>query len=85
MGLRQFRSDRNALCSAAMPLVRFESLTLAFGQAPLLEEAEFQIDPGERVCLLGRNGAGKSTLLKLIQGEIEPELGEVWRKTGLTM
>ena len=68
-----------------MPLVRFESLTLAFGQAPLLEEAEFQIDPGERVCLLGRNGAGKSTLLKLIQGEIEPELGEVWRKPGLTM
>ncbi|MAJ61736.1 MAG: ABC transporter ATP-binding protein [bacterium TMED88] len=68
-----------------MSLVRFESLTLAFGQAPLLEEAEFQIDPGERVCLLGRNGAGKSTLLKLIQGEIEPELGEVWRKPGLTM
>jgi len=68
-----------------MSLLRFESLTLAFGQAPLLEEAEFQIDPGERVCLLGRNGAGKSTLLKLVQGEIDPDLGEVWRKPGLTM
>ena len=68
-----------------MSLLRFESLTLAFGQAPLLEDAEFQIDPGERVCLLGRNGAGKSTLLKLVQGEIDPDLGEVWRKPGLTM
>ncbi|MCH2184552.1 ATP-binding cassette domain-containing protein [Myxococcota bacterium] len=68
-----------------MSLLRFESLTLAFGQAPLLEEAEFQIDPGERVCLLGRNGAGKSTLLKLVQGEIDADLGEVWRKPGLTM
>ena len=41
------------------------------------------IEPGERLCLLGRNGEGKSTLLRLIRGEIEPDEGEVIRQQGL--
>jgi len=63
-----------------MPLVSFENLTVGFGQDPLLDDAAFQIDAGERVCLIGRNGAGKSTLLKLIDGELQPDAGSVWRQ-----
>ena len=66
-----------------MPLVSFEHLSVSFGQAPLLDDASFQVDEGERVCLIGRNGAGKSTLLKIIDGELQPDAGSVWRKPDL--
>jgi ATP-binding cassette subfamily F protein uup len=66
-----------------MPLLSFADVTLAFGPEPLLDHASFQIDAGERVCLIGRNGAGKSTLLRIAEGEIKPDAGEVWRQPGL--
>ena len=44
---------------------------------------QLQIDRGERLCLLGRNGEGKSTLLRLIQGDLEPDEGQVVRQQGL--
>ncbi|KEI71841.1 ATP-binding cassette domain-containing protein [Endozoicomonas elysicola] len=66
-----------------MPLLRFEKVSLAYGDQPLLDHAEFQIRKGERVCLLGRNGAGKSTMMKLVSGAILPDDGTLWRKPGL--
>jgi len=60
-----------------MSLLRFEDIRLDFGEQIILRDAEFSIEPGERVCLIGRNGAGKSTTLKLIMGEIEPDQGEI--------
>jgi ATP-binding cassette subfamily F protein uup len=66
-----------------MPLLGFEDVGVAFGQDPLLEHASFQIDAGERVCLIGRNGAGKSTLLRIVDGELAPDTGAVWRQPGL--
>ena len=56
-----------------MSLLRFEEIRLDFGEQVILRDAEFSIEPGERVCLIGRNGAGKSTTLKLIMGEMEPD------------
>jgi ATP-binding cassette subfamily F protein uup len=41
-----------------MPLLSFADVSLAFGPEPLLDHASFQLDAGERVCLIGRNGAG---------------------------
>ena len=49
----------------------------------MLDQVDLQIEPGERVCLVGRNGEGKSTLLRLIRGEIEPDEGTVIRQQGL--
>jgi ATP-binding cassette subfamily F protein uup len=66
-----------------MPLLSFDSVSIAFGPEALLDHASFQIDPGERVCLIGRNGAGKSTLLKLAEGSIKPDEGEIWRQPAL--
>lgn len=68
-----------------MPLIRLKNVSIAFGTHNLLEQAEFQLDAGERVGLLGRNGEGKSTLLKIIAGEIPPDSGEVWRKPELKL
>jgi len=66
-----------------MPLLRFDEVSLAFGRELLLDRASFQIDAGERVCLIGRNGAGKSTLLKLADGQLAPDAGDVRRQPGL--
>jgi ABC transport system ATP-binding/permease protein len=66
-----------------MALLSLRNISLAFGGPRLLDQVELQIDPGERVCLLGRNGEGKSTLLRLLQGEIAPDEGQVIRQQGL--
>jgi ATP-binding cassette subfamily F protein uup len=66
-----------------MALVSLRDVTLRFRGPPLLEDASFTLEPGERVCLLGRNGTGKSTLLRLIHGDLEPDRGEIARQQGL--
>ncbi len=67
-----------------MALVSLHEVTLGFIGPPLLENANLQIEPRQRVCLLGRNGVGKSTLMRLIDGQLEPDKGEVIRAEGLT-
>ena len=66
-----------------MSLLRFEDIRLDFGEQVILRDAEFSIEPGERICLIGRNGAGKSTTLKLITGELEADQGEIIPKAGM--
>jgi len=66
-----------------MPLLSLRSVTLSYGTPPLLDGVELDLGPAERVCLIGRNGTGKSTLLKLIDGEIQPDSGSVWKTDGL--
>ena len=56
---------------------------MGIGGCPLLDNVTFQIEKGERICLLGRNGVGKSTLLKILNHEMAPDSGEVWRQQGV--
>ena len=56
-------------------MIRAQGLTLRRGTKVLLEEADFVINPGERVGIVGKNGAGKSTLFALIQGNLEQDAG----------
>ena len=58
-----------------MPLVSLDRVSIAFGHLPLLDEVALQIEPRERVSVIGRNGTGKSTLLKIISGEMPPDAG----------
>lgn len=66
-----------------MALITLRDITLAFGAPPLFDGINLQIEPGDRLCLMGRNGSGKSTLMKLISGELPPESGELIRSQGL--
>src|ERR1051325_226306 len=66
-----------------MSLLRLDNVSLAYGYLPLLDHVEFQIEPGERVCLVGRNGTGKTSLFRVITGAVSPDEGEVWRRETL--
>jgi ABC transport system ATP-binding/permease protein len=68
-----------------MVLIGMRGVTWGFGGTPLLEDIHLHIERGERVCLLGRNGLGKSTVLRLLQGEMTPDSGEVWRQPNTTI
>jgi len=65
-----------------MALLSLLDIHLAFGGPSVLEQVNLQIDPGERVCLVGRNGSGKSTLMRVIAGELKPDSGEIFRPAG---
>jgi len=65
-----------------MALFSLLDVNLSFGGPAVLGNINFQVDPGERVCLLGRNGAGKSTLMRVIAGEMKPDTGGVFRQPG---
>ncbi|MFN8588388.1 MAG: ATP-binding cassette domain-containing protein [Candidatus Eisenbacteria bacterium] len=66
-----------------MALISLSEVSLAFAGPPLLDRASLQIEPGERIGLLGRNGAGKSSLLRVLDGSLAPDSGEVVRQSGV--
>ncbi|WP_288464619.1 ATP-binding cassette domain-containing protein [uncultured Pseudomonas sp.] len=66
-----------------MALLKFTNVSLAFGVTPLLDGVSWQIERGERVCIIGRNGTGKSSLLRIVKGEQQADDGEVWRAPAL--
>jgi ATP-binding cassette subfamily F protein uup len=58
-----------------MAVISLSSAQLAFGHVALLDHAEFSLETGERVGLIGRNGTGKSSLLKIISGKFKLDDG----------
>ena len=68
-----------------MPIFHVKDLSLAFGDAKLLDGIDFAIDANERIALVGRNGTGKSSLLKIIAGEIKPDDGDVARSPNMKL
>ena len=66
-----------------MPLLTLDHISHAYGHLPLLDDVSLQIQPGERLALIGRNGSGKSTLMQIVSGELPPDKGVVWRDTGV--
>ncbi len=51
-----------------MSVISLSNAQLAFGHVALLDHADFSLEAGERIGLIGRNGTGKSSLLKVIAG-----------------
>jgi len=69
----------------APPLLSLRDITLTFGGAPLIDGAEFAVEPGMRACIVGRNGTGKSTLLKIAAGLVEADSGTRFVQPGTTI
>ncbi len=66
-----------------MSLIRLHDVEMRFDDTPVLREAFFRLEAGDRVGLIGKNGSGKTTLLQLILGHIEPTAGTVTLDDGL--
>ncbi len=61
-----------------MSLLTLDNISLAYGHHALLDGVKLTVEPGERICLVGRNGTGKSSLMRMIAGEIEADDGNIW-------
>jgi ATP-binding cassette subfamily F protein 3 len=68
-----------------MSLVTVNNLSLFLSGRDLFDSIGFQINPGDRIGLVGRNGSGKTTLLRLIVGEMSPDDGDIRRQKGIAM
>jgi ATP-binding cassette subfamily F protein uup len=68
-----------------MPLMRLQNVHLAYGDNPLLNGIDLQLDKGDRLCLLGRNGSGKSSLMRVLVGEQKADDGEIWLQPGVVI
>lgn len=68
-----------------MSLIALRQIVLGFGGPNLLDNAEFSIEDGERIALVGRNGEGKTTLLRVLSGQIRADEGEIQKRDGLVL
>src|SRR5438477_13081448 len=68
-----------------MALITLLDAQLAFGHIALLDHADFSLEAGERVGLIGRNGAGKSSLLKILADLEHADDGTLQLQQGLTI
>jgi ABC transport system ATP-binding/permease protein len=66
-----------------MAVISLSNAQLAFGHVALLDHAEFSLEPGERIGLIGRNGTGKSSLLRVIAGQAKLDDGLLVMQQGL--
>jgi ATP-binding cassette subfamily F protein uup len=66
-----------------MTLLSLNQVDFSVGGPLLLQKVQLSFEPGERIALIGRNGAGKSTLLRLIDGELQPDDGQIIRQEGV--
>ena len=58
-------------------MLGINKVTLQYSERVIFNEVSCQVNPGEKIGLVGNNGAGKSTLLKIIIGDIHPQKGEI--------
>jgi tungstate transport system ATP-binding protein len=59
------------------PLVKLDAVSVSFGPIAALTACSIQVQPGDRLALVGANGSGKSTLLRTLHGLVRPVKGEV--------
>ena len=66
-----------------MALITLSDAQLAFGHFPMLEHAEFSLEEGEKVGLIGRNGTGKSSLLQILAAKAHLDDGILQVQNGM--
>ena len=63
-----------------MDLIIADKVSFSYGSNEIFSDVSLTITYSTRLALVGRNGLGKTTLLRVLAGELEPTLGEIFRK-----
>src|SRR5919199_2053533 len=63
-------------------MLRLADVSKWYGAQRVLDEVSLAVGSGEKIALVGANGVGKTTLLRIVQGEEEPDGGEVQLASG---
>lgn len=58
-------------------MLEVKGISKKYGKNCVLDNIEFAVKPGEKVCLVGRNGCGKTTLLQILAGAVKPDKGQI--------
>src|SRR3954466_11980698 len=69
--------NRHGAASCSSKMISFSTLNKQYGKQLLFVDASFQLNPGEKVGLVGPNGSGKTTLFRMVVGEEAPDEGEI--------
>ena len=64
------------------PILTVKGIKLSFGPKELFSNVELYVNRGDKIALVGRNGTGKSTLLKVLNGDLDPDSGEMFIQPG---
>jgi ABC transport system ATP-binding/permease protein len=70
---------------ARAPLLQLSGISLTFGGTPVFDDLSLNVQPGDRIALVGRNGSGKSTLMKVMARLVEGDRGECIVSPGVTV
>src|ERR1700691_6112939 len=69
--------SQRRFCSLGSAMISFSHINKQYGKQLIFVDASFQLNPGEKVGLVGPNGSGKTTLFRMVVGEEEPDEGDV--------
>lgn len=67
----------DVVAAATGPIVKFENVSISFGERAVLEGVSFSVERGQTLCILGRSGVGKSVALRLLMGFLKPDSGSI--------
>jgi phospholipid/cholesterol/gamma-HCH transport system ATP-binding protein len=70
-------APNDVVAAATGPIVKFENVSISFGERAVLEGVSFAVERGQTLCILGRSGVGKSVALRLLMGFLKPDSGSI--------
>jgi phospholipid/cholesterol/gamma-HCH transport system ATP-binding protein len=70
-------AQTNGSFPEGQPYIQFKDVCKAFGSQVVLQDVNFDVLPGQTMCILGRSGVGKSVSLQILMGFLKPDCGEV--------
>jgi phospholipid/cholesterol/gamma-HCH transport system ATP-binding protein len=70
-------APNDVVAAATGPIVKFDNVSISFGERAVLEGVSFAVERGQTLCILGRSGVGKSVALRLLMGFLKPDSGSI--------
>lgn len=66
-------------------MIQLQDIRIQYGDRVLFKDVSFQINPDDKIALIGRNGYGKSTLFSILSQELSPDDGQINRQKGIKL